>query len=298
MPELPEVETVVRDLRPRLRGRRLAHVRQTSRHTLRTRWLPSWNAVVAGQRIDGVTRRGKWILVTLANGAFLVFHLGMTGQLTVVPVATPLAEHTHLIFDLDDGTQQLRFRDIRRFGSVRFYPNQQALEDFFAAAHLGPEPFDVPAQYWRDCLHGSRRCLKAVLLDQRVVAGVGNIYADESLFEARLHPARRACDLEKTEADRLRRAVAKVLRRAIARRGASIRNYVGGSGLRGKYQNEFRVYGRTGAPCPRCGTAVESLRLAGRSTHFCPMCQKHQTTDHTDKSKKQFGSKKLLRLRS
>jgi len=273
VPELPEVETVVRDLRPCLKGCRLAHVRQTSRQALRTRWRPAWNASVVGQRIDNVTRRGKWILVELEHKSILAFHLGMTGQLMVVPATAPRADHTHLIFDLDEGTHQLRFRDIRRFGSVTLYPNRQALEDFFIKSRLGPEPFAVPAQYWRDCLRGSRRCLKAVLLDQRVVAGVGNIYADESLFEARLHPARLACDLDNAEADRLRRALATVLRRAIQRRGASIRNYVGGSGLQGEYQKEFRVYNRTGEPCPRCGAAIESRRLAGRSSHFCPRCQ-------------------------
>jgi formamidopyrimidine-DNA glycosylase len=273
VPELPEVETVVRDLRPYLRCRQLGRVRRHSRQALRTRWQPLWNIAIAGKRIENVWRRGKWILVTLENEAVLVFHLGMTGQLTVVAAATPVADHTHLIFDLDDGKQQLRFRDIRRFGSVTLFPSRQALEDFFVASRLGPEPFDVPAKYWRDCLRGSKRCLKAVLLDQRVVAGVGNIYADESLFEARLHPARLACALGNSEIDRLRRAVAKVLNRAIDRRGSSIRNYVSGNGRQGEYQNEFRVYGRTGEPCPRCGAAIENLRLAGRSSHYCPQCQ-------------------------
>jgi formamidopyrimidine-DNA glycosylase len=298
VPELPEVETVVRDLQPCLRGRRLARVRQTSRHVLRTPWRPAWSGAVAGQRIRSVTRRGKWILMTLENEAFLVFHLGMTGQLTIVPAGTPLADHTHLVFDLDN-EQQLRFRDIRRFGSVTLFFGRQALEDFFAASRLGPEPFDAAAQYWRDCLCSSKRCLKAVLLDQTIVAGVGNIYADEALFEAQLHPARLACDLDKAEADRLRRAVASVLRRGIKRRGASIRNYVGGSGLQGEYQNEFRVYGRTGEPCPRCGAAIESRRLAGRSSHFCPTCQKNKTTEGTDNTdKRKINKSHSLHVRS
>jgi formamidopyrimidine-DNA glycosylase len=274
VPELPEVETVVRDLRPCLIGRRLTRVKQTSRHTLRTRWRRAWNGAITGQRVKNITRRGKWILVALDNEAILVFHLGMTGQLTAVPALTPLADHTHLRFDLDDGGEQLRFRDIRRFGSVTLFTTRKAQEDFFDASRLGPEPFDVPAKYWGACLRATKRCLKAVLLDQSVVAGVGNIYADESLYEARLHPSRLACDLDDAEADRLRRAVAVVLRRAIHRRGSSIRNYVGGSGLLGEYQNEFRVYGRTGAPCPRCGAAIAAMRIAGRSSHFCPKCQR------------------------
>ena len=286
MPELPEVETVVRELRPFLNCRCVARVRRSSRQSLRTRWRPLWGTAIIGKRIESVARRGKWILIALENKAILVCHLGMTGQLTVVPAYTPVADHTHLIFDLDDGRQQLRFRDIRRFGSVTLFPSGQALEEFFVSASLGPEPFDVPANYWRDCLRGSKRSLKAVLLDQRVVAGVGNIYADESLFEARLHPARLACGLDESEIDRLRRAVVKVLNRAIERRGSSIRNYVGGSGLQGEYQNEFRVYGRTGDPCLRCGAAIESRRLAGRSSHYCPTCQKRVTTNHTNDSNK------------
>ncbi len=304
MPELPEVETVVRDLQPCLVGRRLTAVKQTSRHALRRPWRPAWSAEVAGRHVKGVERRGKWILVRIEGEKTLVFHLGMTGQLTVTPAAAPVATHTHLIFPLDDGEQQLRFRDIRRFGSATLFRDRPTLEDFFVQAGLGPEPFDLPASYWRERLRGSRRCLKAVLLDQGVVAGVGNIYADESLFQARLHPARPACDLDDAEADRLRRAVATVLRRAIEQRGSSIRDYVGGSGLRGEYQNEFRVYGRTGEPCPRCGAAVACLRLGGRSSHFCPQCQKSITTENTEntekdkKDKKGKNNRKLIRDRS
>ncbi len=293
MPELPEVETVVRDLRSRLSQRQLTRVRQTSKHSLRTRWRPAWSGAITGKRVESIARRGKWILVTLQNEAILVVHLGMTGQLTVVSAATPLADHTHLTFDLDNGEQQLRFRDIRRFGSVTVFRSQQALEIFFASSRLGPEPFDVPARYWHDCLHSSKRCLKAVLLDQSVVAGVGNIYADESLFEARLHPARLACDLNGAEIDRLRRAVAKVLCRAIEKRGSSIRNYVDGSGVQGGYQNEFRVYGRTGAPCPRCGTAIECRRLAGRSSHYCPICQKQELTTESQRHREEKHRGKL-----
>jgi formamidopyrimidine-DNA glycosylase len=224
VPELPEVETVVRDLRPCLVGRRLTKVRRTTRHALRTRWLPSWNAEVAGQRVNRVERRGKWILMELENEKCLVLHLGMTGQLTIVPAEMPLAAHTHLVFSLDDVQKQLRFRDIRRFGSVTLFRSQEALQAFFEQSGLGPEPFDLPAQYWRSRLHATKRNLKAALLDQTLVAGVGNIYADESLFEARLHPARLACSLTAAEADRLRRAIAVVQGRAIQRRGSSIRN--------------------------------------------------------------------------
>lgn len=293
VPELPEVETVVRDLRPYLVGRRLTQVRRATRHTLRRPWRSPWNAAITGRRIENVTRRGKWILLELEDEPILVVHLGMTGQLTVAASEVPIADHTHLIFTLDDGERQLRFRDIRRFGSVTLFASRRTLEDFFAASALGPEPFDLPAPYWRERLRRAKRCIKAVLLDQSVVAGVGNIYADESLFDAGLHPARRACDLDDAECDRLRRAVATVLRRAIDRRGSSIRNYVGGSGLQGAYQKEFRVYGRTGEACPNCGEAIACLRLAGRSSHYCPMCQRNPTAKDTKDTKKSIEKRRL-----
>jgi len=273
LPELPEVETVVRELRPRLVGRRIVAVR-ASRQRLRLPWSKSWNAVVANRRVLAVHRRGKWILVALEEERFLVVHLGMTGQLTVMPATEPPQSHTHLIFPLDDGAQQLRFRDIRRFGSARVFFEPARLQQFFDDTKLGPEPFELKPGDWQDSLARTHRCLKAVLLDQRVVAGVGNIYADESLFEARLHPARIAETVRKDEAERLRCAIVAVLNRAIAKRGSSIRNYVGGSGLKGDYQDEFRVYGRTDEPCAKCGVPISCIRLAGRSTHFCPRCQK------------------------
>jgi formamidopyrimidine-DNA glycosylase len=272
MPELPEVETVVRDLRPQLAGRRITSVR-TSGLKLRKPWSADFDAALVGQKVLGVERRGKWIVVRLQRGQYLVLHLGMTGQLTVEKTDRPLRDHVHLVLGLDGGKRQLRFRDVRRFGSATLFADADALERSFAASKLGPEPFAFDVGYWKDRLARADRALKAILLDQRVVAGVGNIYADEALFEARLHPARLGRGLSAAEAEHLRGAVVTVLERAIDRRGSSIRDYVGGSGQRGGYQDEFRVYGRKGKPCPRCRTAIERVRLAGRSTHFCPKCQ-------------------------
>jgi formamidopyrimidine-DNA glycosylase len=277
VPELPEVETVVRDLRPLLAGVRLTAVTRASRKALRRPWSAEWSTRLAGGRVEAVGRRGKWIVLDVEGVGHLVVHLGMTGQLTVVDATEPRAAHTHLVFGLDSG-RELRFRDVRRFGSATLFAGREALDAFFRHSGLGPEPFGLSAEYWRECLAGTRRCLKAVLLDQAIVAGVGNIYADESLFRARLHPARLACDLAAADADRLRRAVAAVLERAIDRRGSTIRDYVGGSGLRGGFQQEFQVYGRTGEPCPRCRTPIARARLAGRSSHFCPLCQKEGQT--------------------
>jgi formamidopyrimidine-DNA glycosylase len=271
MPELPEVETVVRDLRPLLVGKRLAAIR-TSRRQLRTKWSKSWEAKLTGCRVSAIRRRGKWILLDLDPAGLFVVHLGMTGQLTVLPRLAARENHVHLTIDLDDGAEQLRFRDIRRFGSAALYPDENAWNQS-RSDRLGPEPFDLPNPYFRSVLAKSTRSLKAILLDQSVVAGVGNIYADESLFTARLDPRRRGCEVSNPESTRLRKAIVAVLTRAIDYRGSTIRNYVGGSGLKGNFQYEFQVYGRTGKPCGRCREPIACIRLAGRSTHYCPRCQ-------------------------
>ena len=270
MPELPEVETVVRDLRPLLVGRTIRRI-ETSRLSLRRRWPPAASKSIVGRGVRAIERRGKWILIDLGE-PWLLVHLGMTGQFTVADAASPRQDHTHFIFALSDGGE-LRFRDIRRFGSVSLYPNRAALDAFFVASKLGPEPFVLDAETWRIGLKKTSRSLKACLLDQRLVAGVGNIYADESLHEANLHPTLLGNRVTRDQAERLRAAIVTVLRRAIDLRGSSIRNYVGGSGLQGAMQNEFRVYGRTGEPCVRCGAPIERIVLAGRSTHFCAACQ-------------------------
>lgn len=275
MPELPEVETVVRTLRPVVEGRRILAVRQ-GKKKLRRPWKSMWNDRVRDQRIQTIRRRGKWILLDLDDGCLIV-HLGMTGRLQVVPREQPDETHTHLAFELDSGSktgtpQELRFRDPRRFGLVT---HQTAAEtkQLLDSGKLGPEPFDLTTEAFHAKLKGTRRCLKAVLLDQRVLAGVGNIYADEALFAARLHPQRLGCDVSKQETDRLRRALVNVLNRAIAKHGSTFLSFYYGDGSSGEYQNEFKAYQQTGQPCTRCRTTIQQVILAGRSTHFCPRCQ-------------------------
>ncbi len=271
MPELPEVETVVRDLRPMLVGQRIAEV-LVGKQKLRRPWKPAWTRVLAEARIEAVGRRGKWIRIALDGDRTLVIHLGMTGQLTVTDATAPKQDHTHLVFVLNNG-RELRFRDVRRFGSADLFYTRDALDEFLNA-RLGPEPFDLEVEAFRSAIRSSVRCLKALLLDQTIVAGVGNIYADEACFRAQLHPARRGQTLTDTDCDRLLNSLIVVLNRAIAGRGSTIRDYVGGSGLMGTYQGEFRIYGRTGEQCPTCSTRIEMVRLAGRSSHYCPVCQK------------------------
>ena len=274
MPELPEVETVVRDLRSLLVGRTFAGI-EVSRKALRRKWSRSWVATLLGQRVDGIHRRGKWILIDLGE-PWLLVHLGMTGQFTIAGADLPRETHTHIVFTLDDANE-LRFRDIRRFGSVTLYSARAKLDAFFVQNGLGPEPFDLDGTYWRQSLQNTKRSLKAILLDQTIVAGVGNIYADEALFEAKLHPTKLGMELTPRQAHMLQHSLVAVLRRAIERRGSSIRDYVGGSGLKGHFQHEFRVYGQAGEPCSRCRAAIEKMTLAGRSTHFCPKCQAKRT---------------------
>ncbi len=271
MPELPEVETVVRDLRGLLVGARLGAAR-VSRKRLRCRWSAAWTGLLIGQTVTAIERRGKWILIDL-GGPWLLAHLGMSGQLRVESAGEPRQPHTHVVFPLDEGVRELRFRDPRRFGCVLYCPDQALRDAFLEDGRLGPEPFALDPAAWRERLAGTARSLKAVLLDQRVVAGVGNIYADEVLYEAHLHPAQSACGLTPRQADTLRRAIARVLTRAIACRGSTIRDYVGGSGRKGSYQEQHRAYDRTGEPCSRCRTPITRIVLAGRSTHFCPLCQ-------------------------
>jgi formamidopyrimidine-DNA glycosylase len=196
----------------------------------------------------------------------------MTGQFTVAPASAPEPDHLHVVFSLDDGNE-LRLRDSRRFGSAEYFPDRAAVEAEMDA-ELGPEPFGIDPGYFRQTVRGTSRNLKATLLDQKAVAGVGNIYADEALFRAKLHPGRAGKSLSPGECDRLREAIEAVMTKAIESRGSTIRDYVGGSGLRGGFQNEFAAYGRTGEPCPACGAPIRSARFAGRSSHFCPQCQR------------------------
>jgi formamidopyrimidine-DNA glycosylase len=289
MPELPEVETVVRDLRPLLCGQRLLAV-HTSRHKLRQPWKRAWVSAIVGKRVQAIRRRGKWIIIDLEESSHLLVHLGMTGRFTVVESQLPKVAHTHVIFKLNEGEQELRFADIRRFGSVCYCATADEL-DHLLGGKLGPEPWEMDPADWYQRLRSSRRCLKAILLDQTVIAGVGNIYADESLHVARLSPKQLGARTTRAQANRLLAAIVQVLEHAIGSRGSSIRNYVGGNGLQGQYQKEFLAYGRTGEPCRNCGRAIACIRLAGRATHYCPRCQKTGSQKSEARSQKSEISK-------
>jgi formamidopyrimidine-DNA glycosylase len=280
MPELPEVETVVRGLRLSLPGRTIVDVRLGKADFIDD---PAALADgLPGRRISEVLRLGKFICIALepgkefsgvagATGGRLNFivHLGMTGQLTVKGAGEPLKSHTHCFFALDDG-QEIRYRDIRRFGRMLVVP-ETGMQEFLG--HLGKEPLEIGAEEFTQEFSSRRARVKALLLDQRVLRGVGNIYADESLFRARVHPARIAASLGKKQLLALHRAVREVLEEAIRSRGSSVSDYVDAKGKRGKFQQEHRVYQRTGKPCVRCRAKIRRIIVGGRSSHFCPRCQ-------------------------
>jgi formamidopyrimidine-DNA glycosylase len=266
MPELPEVETVVRTLRPVLLNRRLRRVELT-RQDIVTPSDCDLNACLRGRTVTDITRRGKRIVLTLDDGNRFYVHLGMTGRLTVERSGAPVEKHTHLLAQLSDRGRQLRFRDARRFGGI-WWMGRDPCDD-----RIGPEPLTLRIAQLSKRLARTMRAIKNVLLDQTVIAGLGNIYADEALFAARIHPLRRASELTPAEVRRLNRAVKLTLRRAVRHRGSTLRDYVDAEGERGAFQNLHRVYDRAGEPCRSCKRPIERIVLGGRSTHYCPNCQ-------------------------
>ena len=281
MPELPEVETVARDLRPHLVGATLAGARCSWARTLRTHDPIAFADAIAGREVLTVGRRAKQIVVDLAGDAALTIHLKMTGQLFVVPADLPEDPYVRLVLELADG-RELRFRDIRKFGRVGLYGRDPVTGELIAEvggaavfAALGPEPLDdaYTLREFRRRLRRRKGRLKSLLLDQGFVAGVGNIYADESLWRARLHPLRTVATLRPPDERRLYEAVRGVLAEAVERRGSSIDDYTAPDGD-GSMQERLDVYQRTGEPCRRCGRPVRRIVVGARSTHFCSWCQR------------------------
>ena len=275
MPELPEVETVARGLQGSVAGRRILSV------TLRkTDFIDDPVAIereLPGRQIARVERFGKFMLLQLARRVAadavqeaLLVHLGMTGNLAPHFAGQPLAKHTHVTLVLDDG-RELRYIDPRRFGRMAYLAGEALTAELL---RFGAEPLLVAAEEFSRRIQGSRARIKALLLDQRVLRGVGNIYADESLWSARIHPARSGASLKSAELEILRKALQKILRKAIQMRGSSISDFVDAEGIAGDYQQHHKAYGREGEKCFRCGAKIKRIIVAGRSTHFCPVCQR------------------------
>jgi formamidopyrimidine-DNA glycosylase len=282
MPELPEVETVARGLRRSILGRRIVSVRLG-----KTDFIDDPVALerhLPGRQIDAVERYGKFMLLrlsaiveaesVLANGdaapASLLVHLGMTGQLAPSPAAQPSEKHTHVWLALDDG-RELRYTDARRFGRMAYLAEAALAEELTA---FGADPLEVGAKEFAARIRGRRARIKALLLDQSVLRGVGNIYADESLWRAKIHPARRGAQFSREQAETLRKGLRDILKKAITLRGSSISDFLDADGEPGEYQRHHRAYGREGKGCYRCGTPIRRIIVAGRSSYFCPKCQR------------------------
>ena len=277
MPELPEVETVARDLRPLITGATIVDATTLWTRTLRDGDPETFADGVAGRRIEGVGRRGKQVVVDLSGGAFLTIHLKMTGQLFVVPSGRPQDPYVRLVLTLDDG-REIRFRDIRKFGRIGLYGAVPGGADPFA--EVGPEPLSdaFTVRAFRRRLRARKGRLKPLLLDQTFVAGVGNIYADEALWAARVHPLRTARTLRPADERRLWVAIRRILSEAVIRRGSSIDDYTAPDGD-GEMQEHLAVYQRTGEPCLRCGRPIRRVVVGGRATHFCSWCQRLPASD-------------------
>lgn len=267
MPELPEVETVARGLRPGLQDAVIKRGHLTWHRTLEGMPLEAFNAAVTGQRVHEIYRRGKYLILRLDRD-FLTVHLRMTGRLYFADSAEGMDKWVRFSLELEDG-RFLAFSDSRKFGRVYFTPDVG-----FVEAKLGPEPLELSAEEIAAILQGSSRAIKPFLLDQSKIAGIGNIYADESLFRAGIHPKKPVDKLSKPQRLRLGAIIPEVLKAAIDHEGASISWYRKPDGGAGESQLHFTVYGREGQPCLNCGRAILKIVLGQRGTHFCPACQK------------------------
>jgi formamidopyrimidine-DNA glycosylase len=274
MPELPEVETVRRGLEALIIGKTIDRVTvNLGRIIRRPDDVEEFKLILQGLTIDKVARRGKHLLIE-AGDITLVSHLRMEGRYGLYASDDPVEKHTHVIFHFTDGTE-LRYKDVRQFGTMDIVPRG----DFSALpglVTLGPEPLDewFTVDVLRDQIKKRRSGkMKALLLDQSFVAGLGNIYVDEVLFASGIHPEASVTDLTDEQIVRLRDSIVEVLEQSVRLGGSSIKSYVNGYGQEGGMQHQLRVYGQENKPCPRCGTLIEKTRVAGRGTHVCPACQ-------------------------
>jgi formamidopyrimidine-DNA glycosylase len=270
VPELPEVETTRRGLAPHLEGRRIEAVVVRDR---RLRWpIPRDLAKrVVGSTVRAIGRRGKYLLVDCGAGAMIV-HLGMSGSLRVLPRDTPAGKHDHFDLVLDSG-MAARLTDPRRFGAVLWHADPRSHP---LLSHLGPEPLEpgFDAAVLHDRLRGRRTAIKAALMDSRIVVGVGNIYASESLYRARIHPRTASGRVSLARCERLVASIRATLTAAIEAGGSTLRDFVGAGGEPGYFQQSYFVYAREGEPCRICGTAIKAVRQGQRATFYCPRCQR------------------------
>lgn len=273
MPELPEVETVCRGLVKPLKGRTIRRVQQR-RAGLRFPFPANFPKKLEGRRVRGIRRRAKYILIDLDDGQTVILHLGMSGSIVVSAKKQKPEKHDHLIFETDNG-KIVTFNDPRRFGLADITARAD-IENHRLFSHLGPEPLekDFNAPFLFTQLQKRKSDIKAALMDQKLVAGLGNIYVCEALFLAGIHPRRRCGRVSREEASKLAAAIKKVLKKAIAAGGSSLRDYVQATGELGYFQHKWQVYDREGLPCRKCKTPLARITQSGRSSFYCPSCQK------------------------
>lgn len=271
MPELPEVETIVRGLREKLTGGEFSRIEIRMAKCLRGD-PGEFCGRLRGKKILSFARRGKNIIFHLSGGVALLVHLRMTGQLHLVSPRTKPGPHTHALFSFRNHPDRLRFNDTRKFGRI-WVEEKGPGGELASLRGLGPEPLEISEREFFRRIQSKKRMIKPLLLDQNFLAGVGNIYADESLHRARIHPGRNSAELNGQEIRRLYRALKGVLQEAILSGGTSVRNYVDSTGSRGGYQNQLRVYQREGEACRNCGGTLMRDRVGSRSTFYCPRCQ-------------------------
>lgn len=274
MPELPEVETVRRGLERRVLDEKISSVMVLHPQVIRGD-VARFCREIEGRRVARLCRKGKTLAIELHSGdarahGHLIIRLGMTGQLVVAGAGVPVPVHTHVRMILGDGRQELRFRDPRRFGMLRWCTRGEAEA---VLNSLGPDALEISEVEFNGAIQGRHGAVKAWLLNQRMLAGLGNIYADEALFEAGIHPQTPAGRIPRIQRRLLYRSIRKVLRRAVRLQGTSFRDYVDVDGNPGNFEPQLRAYRRTGLPCRRCGARIQRLTISGRSSHFCPACQ-------------------------
>ena len=268
MPELPEVETIVRGLSKFMPAKPISCVATGSVKKFKPRGITK----LVGKTFVKICRRGKNIVIELDNGQYLVIHLGMTGQLYWANPDHRTDRHNHLRLDFGNSNRSLYFRDVRRFGKVKLFASKARAWADKSIAKLGPEPLQIGLGEFRKLLQ-RHRMIKALLLDQGVIVGFGNIYTDEILFAAKIHPGTPADQIGPAATARLYRAMKRIFKEAIATGGSSIRDYRDSEGQLGRFQTKHKVYQKTGKNCPRCQTKIQRLIIAGRSTHICSACQ-------------------------
>jgi formamidopyrimidine-DNA glycosylase len=273
MPELPEVQTVLTTLQPRLLGRRIEQVEVFLEKIIKSPHPQEFVTLLRGRSITGLGRRGKYLLLELDGSRLLVVHLRMTGRLVYSSPDTPREKHTHLVFHLNNG-DELRFQDMRQFGTMSLM-RIESFEAFCSQKDLGPDALDpaLTRDLFEKRFQGRRGQIKKLLLDQSPVAGIGNIYANEILWRARIHPERTTASLTPVDMEGLYRAMRSVLKEAVAGRGTTLRDYVDGEGNPGNFQSQLAVHGREGEPCPKCGKEIIRLKTGGRSSFVCSGCQ-------------------------